>query len=124
MVTLVIKIRMKLKNLFASDNPNLGQTQREETEFCCGKHAICKKNLTVVCPSLNLNESYEYYDDEELDIFKDRSPISYTEEETKQFVEIFRTMWESDIPGWLISLRLRGIELPVSFSSIINKRLK
>jgi hypothetical protein len=115
---------MKLRNLFASDNPNPGQARMEETEFCCGKHAICKKNLKEIRSSLNLNESNEYYDDEELDIFKDRSPTSYTEGEIKQFVEIFRTMWKSDIPGWLASLRSRRIELPASFSSIINEQLK
>ncbi|MDR2087606.1 MAG: phospholipase [Dysgonamonadaceae bacterium] len=107
---------MKLKNLFATDSP-VSQISMEEgdAEFCCGKHAICKKSLPPR-PSPN---PVEYYDDEELDVFKGRSADTYTAKETEQFMEIFRTMWASDLPGWLTSLRLREIELPYSLQRYI-----
>jgi hypothetical protein len=103
---------MKLKNLFAPD-ANPGLSQAEEAEFCCGKHAICKKNLPPR-PSPN---PIEYYDDDELDVFKGRRADTYTTEETEQFMEIFRTLWNSDISGWKKSLRLRDIELPLSLQT-------
>jgi hypothetical protein len=104
---------MKLKNLFAPDT-NPGSSLAEDTEFCCGKHAICKKNR----PPHSSQNSVEYYDDEELDAFKGRRADTYTAKETEQFMEIFRTLWKSDILGWRTSLCLRGIELPLPLQSI------
>jgi hypothetical protein len=99
---------MKLKNLFESDRSLPGLPQPEEEEFCCGKHAECKK-LSLVRP---LQKAIEYYDDEELDVFKNRTPDSYTDHEVEQFAEVLHTMWETDIPGWLISLQHRNIKPP------------
>jgi hypothetical protein len=104
---------MKLKNLFASDPSGSNTSMEEEAEFCCGKHAICKKNL----PPRSSPDPVEYYDDEELDVFKNRSADTYTEEETEQFMEIFKSLWITDVLDWKNSLHLRGIELPVSLQS-------
>jgi hypothetical protein len=100
---------MKLKNLFISDkNPGRDPFEREDSEGCCGKHAFCQKDLLLKAA----RNPVEYYDDEELDIFQNRPAESYTEQETEQFAEILHTMMETDVPGWLNSLQLRGIELP------------
>jgi hypothetical protein len=110
---------VSLKNLFAPDAPGARSSMEEEAEFCCGKHAVCKKSLSLR-PSRN---PVEYYDDEELDIFKGRPADSYTEVETEQFMEVFCTMWTSDVSGWLESLRLREIELPLSLQSLVSGSL-
>jgi len=99
---------MNLKNLFESDRSLPGLPQPEEEEFCCGKHAECKK-LSLIRP---LQEPIEYYDDEELDVFKNRASDSYTDPEVAQFADILHSMWETDIPGWLISLQRRNIDFP------------
>lgn len=54
----------------------------------------------------------DYYDDEELDVYAQRDPQSYTEEEISQFQDVLYTMKEFDVAGWLKSLQLRQIELP------------
>jgi hypothetical protein len=75
---------------------------------CCGKHAFCKKKPTAH-PAEN---PIEYYDDEELDQFQNRSADSYTATEAEQFAEVLHTMLKTDIEGWLRSLQRRGIRLP------------
>lgn len=80
---------------------------KEEDSECCGQHEVCEKtNL------LNTNLKYEYYDDEELDALAGKDPVDYTDEENAQLREIFETLKEYDVAGWLRSLQLRNIELP------------
>ena len=80
---------------------------KEESSECCGQHEVCEKtNL------LNTNLKYEYYDDEELDTLSGKNPEDYTDEETAQLREVFETLKEYDVAGWLRSLQLRNIILP------------
>jgi hypothetical protein len=95
---------MNLKNLF---NPGESSFPKNG-EGCCGLHEVCEKaHLFKSNP-----HAIEYYDDEELDIFKGYSPHAYSVEEVEQFREILHTMWKSDISGWLRSLQSRGIAFP------------
>ena len=80
---------------------------KEESSECCGQHEVCEKtNL------LNTNLKYEYYDDEELDTLSGKNPVDYTDEEIAQLREVFETLKEYDVAGWLRSLQLRNIILP------------
>jgi hypothetical protein len=100
---------MKLKNLFTPNTDDVRNPFASlDSEVCCGKHEFCQKELILKA----FQNPVEYYDDEELDIFQNRPAESYTEQETEQFAEILHTMMETDVPGWLNSLKLRGIELP------------
>jgi len=62
---------------------------------------------------LQTNAEIIYYDDEELDSFADIAPDDYTTEQADQIREVFRTMQEKDVPGWVRSLQLRNIQLPL-----------
>ncbi|MDR0745638.1 MAG: phospholipase [Mediterranea sp.] len=75
---------------------------------CCGRHQVCEKDklLTVI------SKKIEYYDDEELDNYIGVSPDEYTAEQTDQFRDIFYTMQDIDVAGWVRSLQIRGICLP------------
>lgn len=77
-------------------------------EECCGMHITCEKDslLASVSPEI------VYYDDEELDAFKDRGPEEYSDQEIEQFRDVLLTMQPADIAGWGRSLQLRGIALP------------
>lgn len=75
---------------------------------CCGQHQICEKESLLAAVSKQI----EYYDDEELDRFKDRPSDGYSEEEIEEFRDILYSMQEVDVAGWSRSLQLRGIELP------------
>ncbi len=74
---------------------------------CCGQHVVCERDTLI-----NTQIKAEYYDDEELDRFIHREPSSYTDEEISEFEEVFSTLKEYDVNGWLKSLQIRGIALP------------
>lgn len=75
---------------------------------CCGMHLTCEKDSLLTAPG----QEIIYYDDEELDCYKDRLPDQYTDDETEQFRDVLLTLLPSDIAGWARSLQLRGIALP------------
>lgn len=82
--------------------------KEEESEECCGMHAVCEKqSLSPV------TADFEYYDDEELDRFAGREPESYTAEEIEEFRDILLTMRPDDVAGWSRSLQVRGVNLPL-----------
>ena len=75
---------------------------------CSGEDDRCEQ----VCYMEAATREVEYYDDEELDLYKGRLADSYTEEEVEQFAEVLSTLQPSDAKGWARSLSLRQIELP------------
>ena len=54
----------------------------------------------------------EYFDDEELDRFKNRAADSYSDDEIEQFAYVLHTMQPDEVAAWSRSLTLRGINLP------------
>lgn len=75
---------------------------------CCGQHEVCERDSLLAAVSKQI----EYYDDEELDTFIGRAPEDYTPEEADKFRDVFYTMQDTDVAGWVRSLQLRGISLP------------
>ena len=58
---------------------------------CCGAHAICEKGLKKASPQI------DYFDDEELDVYRQIAPEAYTDEQIEVFRDILRRM--ADQPG-------------------------
>ncbi|MDD6209028.1 MAG: phospholipase [Bacteroidales bacterium] len=81
-----------------------------EEEECCGQHSICEKDSLLAAVSKEI----EYYDDEELDLFKQKDSDTYSEPEIEQFRDILYSLKEDEVAGWLRSLQLREIPLPTS----------
>lgn len=75
---------------------------------CCGQHEVCEKESLLAAVS----QKIEYYDDEELDRYIGTPSNGYTAEQEDKFRDIFYTMHEDDVAGWVRSLQLRGIALP------------
>ncbi|MCI1648052.1 MAG: phospholipase [Bacteroides sp.] len=75
---------------------------------CCGQHEICERDSLLAAVS----QKVEYYDDEELDRYIGCAPEDYTPEQEEEFRNIFYTMQDTDVAGWVRSLQLRGIALP------------
>lgn len=76
-------------------------------EECCGAHEVCERESL-----LSSGGKIVYYDDEELDTLSGLSSQCYTPEQIGLLSEVFYTLKESDVSGWLRSLQLRQIELP------------
>lgn len=75
---------------------------------CSGDNAMCEQ----VCTMRAAVNPVEYFDDEELDIYKGRASDGYNDNETAQFAEVLETLQPSDVRPWGRSLILRGINMP------------
>lgn len=80
---------------------------REPITECCGQHLVCERETL-----LQTNAEVVYYDDEELDELAGIDANSYTDEEADRIREVFHTLQENDVTGWVRSMQLRGIQLP------------
>lgn len=76
---------------------------------CCGQHELCERDSLLAAVS----KKTEYYDDEELDRFFDKGEDEYTDDEINEFREVLYTLQEIEVAGWLRSLQLRQITLPL-----------
>ncbi len=97
-------LRRKVERGELAEMPTV-QTVDEE---CCGQHQICEKESLLAAVSRQI----EYYDDEDLDRYRGVPSDEYTEEQMDEFRDVFYTMQDTDVAGWVRSLQLRGIELP------------
>jgi len=96
----------------------------EPVAECCGQYEICEQDSLLAAVSKDV----EYYDDEELDRYRGMASDAYTENQAEEFREVFYTMEETDVPGWVRSLTLRSIEMPDAMKDevllIVNERRK
>ncbi len=99
-----IQLKKKIETGEIEDFPEIVEVDTE----CCGQHQICEKDSLLAAVS----QKIEYYDDEELDEFIGYTPEEYTSEQADMFRDIFYTMQDTDVAGWVRSLMLRGINLP------------
>lgn len=74
---------------------------------CCGAHEVCELDEA----QLNAN-LIEYFDDEELDEYKNIDEKNYTPEQIDQFREVLYTLRTEEIRSWLLSIERRQINLP------------
>src|SRR5690554_4841976 len=75
------------------------QEEKEEHTVpsdCCGAHEVCLTDSL-----LTVSEEIVYYEDEELDSLKNKT--EYTLDEIKLFEEVFYTLKEEEVAGWLCS---------------------
>ena len=92
----------------AEQATDVATEQRSEDDGCCGEHLVCERETL-----LQTNAKVEYYDDEELDALAGIAVEDYTEEQYKMIREVFDTLQAKDVPGWVRSIQLRNIQLPL-----------
>jgi len=86
----------------------------EPMEECCGAHEVCETDLIN-----KLSEEIIYYEDEELDAYKNYEENDYNDDQIDEFREVLYSLKEKEIEGWIKSLDLRKIEMP----SVIKSEL-
>lgn len=100
--------RQKASGEPADDNPQAEKMVRVPVDDeCCGRHSVCERESL-----LTSKPDIVYYDDEELDRLRNVAPEDYTEEDLAAVQEVFYTMQDKDVAGWLRSLQLREITIP------------
>lgn len=105
-VILVLFELRERKNAKSGTPENPKTTQDGE---CCGQHLVCERETL-----LQTNAKPEYYDDEELDALAGIPAEEYTAEQAQQIEQVFATLQEKDVPGWVRSMQLRNIALPAT----------
>lgn len=103
----VIRNRKLQKKIDRGELDAMPEVQEVDAE-CCGQHEICERDSLLAAVSKKI----EYYEDEELDKYIGFSPDAYTPEQEDEFRDIFYTMQDTEVAGWVRSLQLRGIALP------------
>ncbi len=101
--------RLTEKKPLAGESSDLpSETEKESEEECCGMHITCQRDsLSPV-----FDEEIVYFDDEELDVYRGRSPEEYDGAEIEQFRDVLLTLLPDDIAPWARSIQQRGINLP------------
>jgi hypothetical protein len=92
----------------AEQATDIATEERSEDDGCCGEHLVCERETL-----LQTNAKIEYYDDEELDALAGIAAEDYTREQYQMIREVFETLKASDVPGWVRSIQLRNIQLPL-----------
>lgn len=93
--------------MYRRTTPDAPPPAAEVDSGCCGAHAVCEKETL-----LNASNKPVYYDDEELDALAGIAPGDYTDTQAAMLADVFYTLKEKDVAGWLRSLQIRRIELP------------
>ncbi len=88
--------------------------QTEPMEECCGAHEICETDLLK-----KMSQEIVYFEDEELDNYKNFEADDYNDEQIDEFREVLYSLKPNEIEDWVRSLDLREIEIP----SIIKSEL-
>lgn len=78
------------------------------TADCCATNDVCLSELLLKAACNDI----VYYDDEELDQFKDRQAEDYTPDELEQFRDVLYTLKPQELLPWRQALKKRGIMLP------------
>lgn len=101
-IALLVKVNRERRK----DNPEQEEVSAPVSD-CCGAHEICdfdqiKADDTII----------EYYEDEELDVYKNINEKEYTSGQIDQFREVLYTLKTHEIRYWLLSIERRQINLP------------
>ena len=89
-------------------SPEPEDNDDDDDDECCGEHEVCEKGKIKRA----LRTDIEYFDDEELDIYRGTASDEYADEAVEEFREVLYTMDPKEIDDWLKSLELREVALP------------
>lgn len=105
-VVATITVILFLIQTFVNRNRNVEEDDHHhdgENGVCCGRHAVC---------SHGYDKKDLYFDDEELDRFKEKPQEEYTDKEIEEFRNVLYTMQKDEVNLWIKCLEKRQIEIP------------
>ncbi|MBR5855158.1 MAG: phospholipase [Paludibacteraceae bacterium] len=113
-ILIIFEVRARKEQQVNSDQSEQPMTNSDTSDNqnnddgCCGEHLVCERETL-----LQTNAKVEYYDDEELDALIGIAAENYTAEQYQMIREVFDTLQAKDVPGWVRSIQLRNIQLPL-----------
>lgn len=102
-IVVIVSSRLKVKK----NTDQKPEEIKKVASDCCGAHEVCDVEELFQNQTKNI-----YFDDEELDNYKEILESAYTDDQVEEFRDILYTLKSSEIPSWLSSLELRKIDLP------------
>lgn len=106
-IGLIVLVTIVIVATLLSKPSQEGEEEIKEVDAeCCGAHEICELDLR------KLNKDVVYFEDEELDSYRNRQSTDYNEEEIDEFRDILYTLKSEEIREWINSLEIREINLP------------
>ena len=105
-------LRQKVKKGELAEMPTI---QENAAAGCCGLHETCESESLLA----GVSKGIEYYEDEELDRFKGRSGEDYNDAEIEEFADVLTTLKTEEVAGWVRSLQLREVNLPIELKDDI-----
>jgi len=107
-LTILVLFEVRARKDAQSSSIDQSSVSKQDDSGCCGQHLVCERETL-----LQTNAEIIYYDDEELDQLAGIDYTAYTSQQADMVREVFHTMQEKDVPGWVRSLQLRNIQLPL-----------
>lgn len=104
-IFILIVVGFFIINRIYRNRPTTEDQHSHESEdgVCCGRHTNCSKGY---------DNSNLYFDDEELDRFKETKQEEYTDDDIEEFRHVLYTMQPEEVDLWVHCLQTRGIEMP------------
>lgn len=93
------------------DSPEAVAPSQGCADEACGLRSICPSEQLLAG---ECKQDITYYDDEELDTFKDREESDYTPEELELWRDVLYTLQPGDLLGWGQSIKHRGLAMPAA----------
>lgn len=107
LLALVVAIAASRRTTTDQSEQETANQEEDRPDDCCGAHEVCESDSL-----LRSNDQVEYYEDEELDVFKGTDAGQYNDDQIEQFREVLYTLQEREVAGWLKSLQIRGVQPP------------
>lgn len=98
----------KVEEAVSIASPEPEAAADDDDDECCGEHEVCEKGKIKRA----LRTDIEYFDDEELDVYRGTASDEYSDDAVEEFREVLYTMDPKEIDDWLKSLELREVALP------------
>lgn len=103
----------------STERNKVSHSAEDCAEGGCGMRAVCAGKVERLV---------EYFEDEELDRFKERAADGYSADEIAEFREVLVTLRGDEVAPWLNSLCARNINLPLPLRqeaiALVNKNKK
>lgn len=87
-------------------------------EVCCGGGADCHKYS-----SSKKTNPIPYFEDEELDRFRGKSPSDYSGSEVEEWRRVVETLKPHEVTGWVTSIHRRELHIPDELRAMIKSRM-
>ncbi|MCH4896089.1 hypothetical protein E0494_05165 [Marinilabiliaceae bacterium JC040] len=106
LVILFTLIHSKIQTKNAKEGEEIVEDYKDVSSDCCGAHQICELDMR------KLKKTIVYFDDEELDAYKNKRENEYSEKEVDEFRDVLYTLQPQEVREWVNSLEIREINIP------------